>query len=107
MLDSSNEPIHIITWEINGKSIAYFKTLLSIVDWKHMLNKNSSNNAYNKFLRILLGLYNEAFPKQKIKIKRKSCNSPWMTKGLVKSKKKQRFYEKYFQYFFSKGSLPR
>ena len=34
MLDSSNEPIHITKREINDKSIAYFKTLLSIVDWK-------------------------------------------------------------------------
>ena len=62
----------------------------------HILrNENFSNNAYNEFLRIFLGLYNEAFPKQKIKIKQKSFNSPWMTKGLVKSsKKKQRLYEK-------------
>ena len=41
-----------------------------------------------------MGLYKEAFPKQKIKIKRKSFNSPWVIKGLVKSsKKKQRLYE--------------
>ena len=52
MLDSSNELIHIVKWETNDKSIAYFKTVLSIVDWKHMLNKTSPNNAYNKFLTI-------------------------------------------------------
>ena len=33
MLDSSNEPIHITKRETNDKPIAYFKTLLSIVDW--------------------------------------------------------------------------
>ena len=61
-----------------------------------MLNENSPNNAYNEFLRIFFGFYNEAFPKQKIKIKRKSFNSPWMTKDLVKSlKKKQRLYERF------------
>ena len=99
MLDSSNEPILITKREINDKSIAYFKTLLSIVDWKHVLNENSPNNAYNEFLKkILGGLCNEAFPKQKIKIKRKSFNSPWMTKGLVQSsKKKQRLYEKFLK----------
>ena len=69
MLDSSNESIHITKREINDKSIAYFKTLLSIIDWKHVLNENFSNNAYNEFLIIFLGRYNEAFPKQKIKIK--------------------------------------
>ena len=63
-----------------------------------MLNENSPNNAYNEFLRFLLGLYNEAFLKQKIKIKRKSFNSPWMTKGLVKSsKKKQKLCEKFLK----------
>ena len=47
MLDSSNEPMHITKQEIYDKSIAYFKTLLSSVDWKHVLNKYSLNNAYN------------------------------------------------------------
>ena len=42
-----------------------------------------------------MSLYNEVFPKQKIKIKPKRFNTPWITKGLVKSsKKKQRLYEK-------------
>ena len=60
-----------------------------------MFNENSPNNAYNNFLRIFFGLYSEAFPKQKIKIKRKSVNIPCMTKGLVKSsKQKRRLYEK-------------
>ena len=60
-----------------------------------MLNENFPSNAYNEFLRIVLSLYNEAFPKQKIKIKRKSFNSPRITKGLVRSsKRKQRLSEK-------------
>ena len=45
-----------------------------------------------------MGHYTEAFPNQKIKVKRKSFNSPWMTKGLVKSsKKKQRLYETFLK----------
>ena len=89
MLDSSNESMHITKREINDKSIAYFKILLSIVNWKHVRNENSPSNTYDEFLRNYLSLYNEAFPKQKIKIKRKSFNSPWMTKGLIKSSKKK------------------
>ena len=38
----------------NDKSIAYFKTLHSIVDWEHVLNESSANNAHNEFLRIFL-----------------------------------------------------
>ena len=72
MLDSSNEPIHMTKREMNDKSTGYFKTLLSIVDWKHVLNENFPNNAYNELLRIFFCLYNEAVPNQKIKIKRKS-----------------------------------
>ena len=49
MLDSRNEPIHITKREIFNKSIAHFKTLLSILDCKHVLNENSPNNAYNEF----------------------------------------------------------
>ena len=87
MLDSGNEPIHITKRKINDKPTAYFKTLLSIVDLEHVLNKNFPNNAYNEFLRIFFGLYNEAFPKERIKIKRKSRNSSWMTKGFVRRNK--------------------
>ena len=68
-LDSSTEPMHITRREVNDKSIAFFKTLLSIADWKRVFDENSLNNALNEFLRILLGLYNEAFPKQKVRIK--------------------------------------
>ena len=37
MLKISNESIHITKREIKEKSIAYFKTLLSIVHWKNVL----------------------------------------------------------------------
>ena len=49
ILDFSNEPIRIAKREMYNKSIAYFKTLLSFVDWKHVLNENSPNNVYNEF----------------------------------------------------------
>ena len=39
MLNSINEPIHIAKRKLNDKSIAYFKTLLFILDWKHMLTR--------------------------------------------------------------------
>ena len=48
--------MHITKREINDKSIAYFKNILSIVDWKHVLNENSPKNAYNEFLRNFWGL---------------------------------------------------
>ena len=57
ILDSSNElTIHITKRKKKYKSIAYFKTLLSIADWKHVLNQYFPNNAYYEFSRIFLGL---------------------------------------------------
>ena len=43
MVDSSNEPIYLTKPEINDKSIADFKTPLSIADWKHVLNAKFGN----------------------------------------------------------------
>ena len=56
MLDCSNEPIYITKQEINDESIACFKTLLSIIDWKHTLKKTFPNLAYNERLKIFSGL---------------------------------------------------
>ena len=92
MLDSSNESIRITTREINDKSIAYFKTIFSIVDWKHVLNGNSPNNAYNEFLMIFLTYTMRHFQSKKMKTKGKVFNSPWMSKGLNSSKKNQRLH---------------
>ena len=42
--------------------------------------------------------YEKAFPKKEVKIRVKDLNSPWMTKGLLKSsKKKQRLYTKFLK----------
>ena len=56
-MSSSDESIHITKREINDKSIGYFKTILSVVDWKHVLNENSPNNAYNDLLKIFWSPY--------------------------------------------------
>ena len=63
-----------------------------------MLNESSPNNAHNEFLRTFFA---------KVKIKRKSFNSPWLkTNGSVKSsKKKQRLVEKFFKNRNSENEL--
>ena len=56
------------------------------------------NHTYNRFLEIFTGFYGKAFPKRKLRIKQKTLNSPWMTKGLQKSsKRKQKLYYKYLK----------
>ena len=65
-----------------------------------MPNENSSDLECNEFLRIISGLYNKVFPEQKIKVKRKSFDSLWTTKGLVKCKiikEEKKLYEHFLK----------
>ena len=83
---------------INEKTINNFKTKLANTDWSFIYNFIDSNNAYEYFLKIFKKLYDDCFPKQKITMKTKSFQSPWMSTGLLKSsKKKQKLYEKYLK----------
>ena len=66
MLQSRNEPI--AKWEIYDKSKARFKTLLPIVDCKHVLTENFPNNAYNIFWKHF-GAFTMTYFHSKIKKK--------------------------------------
>ena len=56
---------------INEQSILYFKEILHEVDWTHLYTLCNPNQAYNYFLRIFGGIYDHAFPVNKMKIKAK------------------------------------
>ena len=49
--------------------------------------------SYRHFVQFMI-LF---FPMNKIKIKTKDLESPWITKGIKKSKKKQRLYSKFLK----------
>ena len=56
------------------------------------------NKAYKYFLNIFIDIYDKSFPKSEVKVKFNNDQSPWITKGIVKSsKKKQRLYEKFLK----------
>ena len=47
-------------------------------------------------LKFISSLYEECFPKKKIKLKPQKYNNPWITKEIKKSsKRKQILYEKF------------
>ena len=49
-------------------------------------------------MKIFSQLYNVAFPKKEIEIKRKYLNTPCITEGIkIFPKRKQRLYEKYLK----------
>ena len=52
---------------------------------------DSVNNSYDRFPQIFLSLYNECFPKVKIKLKPQKHFRPWITLGIRNSsERKQR-----------------
>ena len=56
------------------------------------------NKTYKYFFDIFIDIYDNSFPKSKVKVKFKGDQSPWITKGIAKlSKKKQRLYEKFLK----------
>ena len=62
---------------------------MSLVDWDSVTKLQNANAVYIRFLEIFSGLYDIAFPKQKIKIKNKTLNSPLITKDLQKAYQKK------------------
>ena len=83
---------------ISDQSIKKFKQKLRGVTWDDIKIFDSVNNSYDRFLQIFLSLYNECFPKIRIKLKPQKHFRPWITLGIRKSsKRKQRLYEKFLK----------
>ena len=79
------EKTKITKRHFSNENIQNFQFLLENIKWDQLLPSNAPNEAYSK-------------------IKSKSLNTPWITKGIRKSsKRKQRLYEKYLK-IRSKGN---
>ena len=75
-----------------------FNQKLHSIDWNNIKILLNVNDAYSKFLAIFLSLYNECFPKIKVKLKPRRQFNPWITKGIRKSSRKnQKLYEKFLK----------
>ena len=83
---------------LNTKSIELFKHKLYETSWDEMEMSENPDQAYKTFLTKFSDLCNIYFPTKLIKVKNKDLNSPWITKGIIKSsKRKQRLYEKFLK----------
>ena len=68
------------------------------VIWDDIKITDSANHSCNRFLQFFFSLYNECFPKTKIKLKPQKHFCNWITLGIRKSsKRKQRLYEKFLK----------
>ena len=81
------------------EQIELFKHELSHIEWNKIIKTlYNPNTAYESFFDILFKTYDKYFPKVRIKIKAKTIQNPWITKGITKSsRKKQKLYERFLK----------
>ena len=84
----------IIRRDLSNNSVEKFKYKLRTVSWDSITNSSDTNKAYDNFIEIFSSLYDECFPKKKIKLKPLKYNNPWITKRI---KRKQKLYEKFLK----------
>ena len=71
-------------WTINTATKESFQNPLARKVWDYIREIDNHNEAYSNHFS---SVYEEASPKLEIKIKQKNLNSPWITKGIMKSSK--------------------
>lgn len=80
------------------EAIEAFKAELDNHDWKEVYVEET-NDSYNAFLDIFMSLYDCHCPVRKIKVKPKSRENLWITKGLEKAcKKKDQLYKDFIKH---------
>ena len=67
--------------DLSDISVVKFKYKLRTVSWDSITNSSDTNKAYDNFIEIFSSLYDECFPKKKIKLKPQKYNNPSITKG--------------------------
>ena len=76
-------------------SVEKFEDKLRTVSRDSITNSSDTNKAYDNIIETFSSLYDEYFPKKKIKLRPQKYSNPWVTKGIKKSsKRKQKLYEK-------------
>ena len=79
---------------LNTLNTQNFLNLLSNADWSEVFSTTNAQEAFTKFHNKLKLLYDEAFPKRRIKI-RYNCKKPWLTEEIKQAIKwKNKLYIK-------------
>ena len=68
--------------DLSDISVEKFKYNQRNVIWDSITNSSDTNKAYDNFIEIFSSLYDECFPKKKIKLKPCKYNNPQITKGI-------------------------
>ena len=87
----------MFTRDLSDNFVEEFKYKLRTVSCGSITNFSDTNKANENFFEIFSSLYNECFPKKKIKLKIQKYNNAWITKGIRKSSKiKQKLFKEFF-----------
>ena len=65
---------HIYKRIFNETSTKSFRLQLRETKWDNLKTSNEKNLAYNEFLETLTSIYDDCFPRVKIKVKARNCN---------------------------------
>ena len=97
--NSENKNKFVFKRKYTDDNISHFKQKLSQVDWNGILQGIDADCDYNKFIDKFNELYDECIPLRKCSVsRRKVPQSPWITKGLLKSiNNKNKLYKEYLQ----------
>ena len=89
-------PPQKVTRKIDARSKEHFKSLLENEDWSTVLNNAEPSTSFQYFFETLDKHYEASFPVKNVSHSKKfKKNAPWMTKGLLASRKrKQKLFNK-------------
>ena len=91
---------------INENLIKAFKSRLHEISQEIIKSIKDPNESYKKFTAILTSVYDEFFPKSRIKVRHNKKSTPLITRGIAKSsKRKQKLYEKFLKNCTSENEM--
>ena len=82
-------------WSFSEYNTNTFREFLPEINWTNRFNDLDANNSYDIFINEYIKIIDACFPMERIKCRTlQNCNSPWITKELLKSiRKKNRLYK--------------
>ena len=101
-----NKHTYVYKRVITDEATERFNQTLYETDWVEIETCDNPSECYKLFLKKFLTIYENFFPRKKIKLKLKDIQSPWITSGIKKSsKRKQRLYDKFLKTRNQKSEL--
>ena len=91
---------------INKNLIKAFKSRLHKLLWEIIKSIKDLNESYKEFIAILPSVYDEFFPKGRMKVRHNKNSTPWITRGINKSSKgQQKLYLKFLKNHTSENEM--